>query len=123
MGMVKRLSRIVLAGWVLAAALMACSSGGDDDQASPDDQQETSSPLDGDGRDAYVVAFEETGRDPVSGDLTEGATCTAEAVVDGVGVDRLRDVATPREIAAAANGAAASLSGLGAGGGSGMVGT
>lgn len=92
---------------VLIAALAGCSSDGNADEAAADD------PLAGDDRDTYVVAFEEVGRDPVSGEVTEVATCVAEAIVDGVGVEEMRDVATPREIADAANGEGASLAALG----------
>jgi len=92
---------------VFAAALAGCSSGGDGEDGVGSD------PLDGDDRDTYVVAFEEAGRDPVTGEMTEEASCVAEAIVDGVGVDQMRDVATPREIADAANGQGASLASLG----------
>ena len=107
------MTRTVLVGLVLAVALVGCSSGGDADDAEDSDVTGVDGPLDGDDRDAYVVAFEDAGRDPTSGELTDEAGCTAEAIVDGIGVDEMRDVATPREIAAAANGQGASLTDLG----------
>jgi hypothetical protein len=106
------------AGLVLVAAV-ACSSdddaadGADRDEQSEHEEAEATSPLDGDGRDAYVAGFGETVRDPVSGELTDRASCIAEAVVDGVGVEQLRDVASPREIAAAASGDGGALESLG----------
>lgn len=101
-----KMTNAMLVGLVVAGALVGCSSDGDEADEGGDD------PLDGDGPDAYVVAFEEAGRDPVSGTVTDEASCISEAIVDGVGVDQLRDVATPREIAEAANGEGVSLASL-----------
>lgn len=107
------LARAVALGLVLTAALASCSSGGDAKEDAEEEAAAEDDPLAGDDRDTYVLAFEEAGRDPVSGEVTEGATCVAEAIVDGVGVEGMRDVATPREIADAANGQGASLAELG----------
>lgn len=106
------LARATAMGLVLAAALASCSSGGDAEQDA-EEEAAADDPLAGDDRDTYVVAFEEVGRDLVSGEVTEAATCVAEAIVDGVGVEGMRDVATPREIADAATGQGASLTDLG----------
>ena len=104
------IARAVAVGLALAAALASCSS---DDGDREEEEAAADDPLAGDDRDTYVVAFEEAGRDPVSGEVTEAATCVAEAIVDGIGVEPMRDVATPREIADAANGQGASLAELG----------
>ena len=42
---------------------------------------------------------------PAAEDVAERRSCVMEAVVDGVGVEALREVVTPREIADAATGA------------------
>jgi hypothetical protein len=105
---VRATARAIAAGLVLATVLAGCSSGGDGDQAASERD-----PLGGDDRDTYVLAFEEVGRDPVSGEVTDTSGCVAEAIVEGVGVDQMRDVATPREIADAASGQGASLASLG----------
>lgn len=107
----RRTAQAVAVGVALVAVLVGCSSGGDEDEVGRDEPEDATDPLAGDDREAYVAAFEETGRDPITAETTSEASCVAEAIVAAVGVDQLRDVATPREIAAAAGGA--SLAGLG----------
>ena len=72
----------------VVAVLFGCSHGGGSEPEGGND------PLDGDGRDAYVAAFE-ISADPVTDEVAEQRQCIAGAVVDGVGVDELRDAATP----------------------------
>lgn len=95
---------LVIGALVLAAG---CSSGGGSGEG-----DEAKDPLEGDGRGAYVAAFE-VASEPVTEEVAEETTCVAGAVVDGVGVEELRGVATPREIAAAATGEGNSLQALG----------
>jgi hypothetical protein len=74
--------------------LVACSSGGGSEREDGDD------PLDGDGRDAYVAAFEAGNGAPVVDEVAEERGCVAGVLVDVVGVSELQDVGTPREVAA-----------------------
>lgn len=60
-----------------------------------------------------MLAFDGASRVPASGEPAGEESCVAEAIVDAIGVERLRDVATPREIATAASGEGVSLAGLG----------
>jgi hypothetical protein len=93
------LKSIALCG--VLAVLVGCSSGG-----RPEAKQD---PLDGDGRDAYVAAFATGDGTPVVDEVAEERRCVAQVLVDVVGMDELRDVGTPREVATGDK----SLAGLG----------
>jgi len=96
-------------GLVLASAwIVGCSSNDGADGSSDD-------PLEGTGREAYVAAFGagDAAGAPVVEDEDERRACVVEAVVDGVGVEVLRDVVTPREVADAATDGGTALAGLG----------
>jgi hypothetical protein len=94
------LRSVVVVGMV--AFVVGCSSAGE-----PEDQSKD--PLDGDGRDAYVAAFEAGDGAPVVDEVAEERRCVAQVLVDVVGVDELQDVGSPREVAAGDK----SLAGLG----------
>jgi hypothetical protein len=104
-------ARGLVVGCLVVAALVGCSSSGDGREDGRGGG--SGDPLDGDGRRAYVVAFERAGRDPVSGEVREEAGCMAEAIVDGVGLDDLRGAVTPRQVAEAANRGGVALAALG----------
>jgi hypothetical protein len=106
-------SGVLVAVVVFVGGVVGCSSGDDAGEERGDRQERGSDPLDGSGREAYVLALGEAGRDPVSGAPSAEGGCVAEVIVDVVGVERLREVATAREVAAAANGDGASLAELG----------
>lgn len=96
-------------GLVLASVwIVGCSSNDGADGSSDD-------PLEGNGREAYVEAFGvgDAAGAPAAEDVAERRACVVEAVVDGVGVEALRDVVTPREVADAATGDGTALAGLG----------
>src|SRR5262245_19485273 len=84
--------------WILGF-VVGCSGGGSANGHSSKDV------LDGDGRKAYVAAFEAAGRGAlVAGDMVKERRCVVGAVVDGVGVEKLKEAASARDIAEAATG-------------------
>lgn len=87
---------------VIVVASVSCTSGGK--------ERSRHDPLDGNGHDAYVAAFESSNAEHVTESESQ---CVAETIVDSVGVDRLRDAATPRQIADLAADADASFGRLG----------
>lgn len=83
---------IVVAVAAITGVIVDASGSGDDvDRASRD-------PLDDPGRRGYVAAFESAAGVGDDVEAAEQERCLAEAGVDGVGVDALRDVGTPREL-------------------------